>query len=112
MDNLATVPVGLFKYNTLADNFYETFINATKLVPNKYIFYDEGQQSTRFLNKSVDFRNCFSRTYFDGASQGTAPDLWACSFGTGTATSTGCYAGDGNNTTSLSNYASIPAAWK
>jgi hypothetical protein len=75
------------------------------------IFYPAGEQGIRFLNKSVNFSNCFLRTSFNGI-QGTAPDLWNCNFGTGTPIRTGCYSGAGNNVTSLSNYADIPVAWK
>lgn len=74
-------------------------------------FYRPGEETTRFLNQSPDFTSCFERASFSG-TQGTAPDLWNCSFGTGTPITTGCWAGAGNSAASLTNYASIPAGWK
>ena len=109
--SLTTVPTNLFKYNTACTDFNTTFMNCTKLQQNANIFYANGEQSTRFLNKTVDFTQCFYISTFSG-SQGTAPDLWDCSFGTGTPTKSFCWGGAGNSATNLSNYASIPAAWK
>jgi hypothetical protein len=45
-----------------------------------YAFYEDGEQSTRFLGKVVNFTSCFDRTTYAGA-QGTAPDLWNCDYG-------------------------------
>lgn len=73
-------------------------------------FYQAGEEATRFLNQSVDFTECFDRNSFTGV-QGTAPDLWNCTYGTGTPTTTDCWDGAGNSATSLTNYASIPGAW-
>jgi len=110
--NLETIPNGLFKYNTTVSTiaFDSTFDGCNKLQINPWTFYLDGEQSTRFLNQSPNFTNCFNRTTFTGV-QGTAPDLWNCDFGTGTPTKTDCFNGDGNNTTSISNYASIPVEW-
>lgn len=107
---LATVPENLFKYNVSALSFWSAFYNCNKLQQVSTMFYAAGEQSTRFLNQSVDFSNCFNRSSFTG-TQGDAPDLWNCDFGTGTPVKTDCWEGAGNSTTSLSNYASIPAAW-
>jgi hypothetical protein len=62
------------------------------------------------LNKTISLNSCFARSSFSG-TQGEAPKLWDCDFGTGTVTKTDCFDGAGNSTTSLSNYADIPAAW-
>jgi hypothetical protein len=107
---LTTVPSLLFKYNTEATTFLSTFSGCKKLQLNDTIFYSIGDSGTRFLNQSVDFNQCFYRSTFTG-TQGTAPDLWNCNFGTGTPTKTSCFAGAGNSLTSLDNYASIPSAW-
>jgi len=109
---LATVPADLFRYNTsvITDGFAYTFYGCNKLQQNANIFYANGEQSTRFLNQSVSFTYCFRRTSFTG-TQGVAPDLWTCSFGTGSPTKSSCWSGSGNSTTSLSNYNSIPTAW-
>jgi len=109
--NLTSVPSDLFRYNTLAIHFGNCFNNCVKLQLNANIFYGDGEQSTRFLNKSVNFTNCFNRTSFSG-TQGIAPDLWNCDFGSGTPTRTLCYGGAGNSLTSLSNYNDIPTNWK
>jgi hypothetical protein len=109
---LTSLPVDLFRYNTAVSSygFRYTFYGCTKLQLRADIFYAAGEQSTRFLNKSISFPNCFDRSSFSG-TQGTAPDLWNCDFGTGTVTKTDCFNGAGNSATSLSNYADIPAAW-
>jgi len=108
---LATLPVYLFRYNTAATNFFYAIASCPKLRLNSDIFYAAGEQGTRFLNKSINFYGCFDRSSFTGI-QGIAPDLWNCSFGTGTPTKTLCFGGAGNSLTSLSNYASIPVAWR
>jgi hypothetical protein len=108
---LATVSTDLFRYNALCLSFNATFINCPKLQQHATIFYGAGEQATRFLNQSVAFGDCFNRTTFTG-TQGVAPDLWNCDFGTGTPSKGSCWAGAGNSLTSLSNYADIPVAWK
>jgi hypothetical protein len=109
---LTSIPTSLFLYNTLATNFSYCFYGCPKLQLSTDIFYAPGSgEATRFLNQSVNFSDCFYRTTFTGA-QGTAPDLWACSFGTGTPVTTACFGGAGNSLTSLTNYASIPGTWE
>ena len=108
---LATVSTDLFRFNTLCLSFNSTFINCPKMQQHATIFYGAGEQATRFLNQSVNFGDCFNRTTFTG-TQGVAPDLWNCNFGTGTPAKSSCWAGAGNSLTSLSNYVDIPAAWK
>ena len=107
---LASVPGDLFLYNTACTSWAHCFDACPKLQVLANIFYEDGSQSTRFLNQSIDFTNCFNRTSFTG-SQGTAPDLWNCTWGTGTPTSTNCFGGAGNSATSLTNYSSIPTGW-
>jgi hypothetical protein len=107
---LTTIPTELFKYNVQANDFIWTFYGCDKLCLNASIFYAPGEENTRFLNKSVKFTECFTRTSFTGV-QGEAPAIWNCNFGTGTVTATSCYSGAGNSTTSLSNYSSIPSEW-
>lgn len=111
---LTSVPAGLFKYNIAAQttiSFYGVFNSCVKLQVPANIFYEAADKATVFLNKNVDFYRAFYRTSFTG-TQGTAPDLWACSYGTGSVNGSQCYRGAGNSTTSLSNYASIPFTWK
>ena len=109
--NLATLPVGLFRFNTGITTFNQCFITCPKIQLNTQIFCLSGETTTRFLNQSPNFNSCFNRASFTG-TQGTAPDLWNYSYGTGTPTTTNCFAGAGNSLTSLTNYASIPTAWK
>lgn len=109
--SLTTAPADLFRLNTLCLNFSGTFQGCSKLQVNSDLFYQAGESATRFLNKSVSFSSCFYRTSFSGTI-GTAPDLWNCDFGTGTPVTTLCYGGSGNSLSSLSNYASIPGAWR
>jgi len=103
----------LFKYNTAATgngSFDETFNNCVKLQLHTQIFCLTGEESTRFLNLSPDFEDCFELdTAFTG-TQGTAPELWNFTYGTGTPVTTDCF--NGQSLTSITNYASVPTAWK
>ena len=110
--SLATVPANLFRYNIAVSSqgFYSTFYDCNKLQLHATIFYALGEEDTRFHDKSVDFSYCFYRASFTG-TQGIAPDVWDCDFGTGTPTPTQCFIGAGNSLTSLTNYNSIPVAW-
>ena len=108
--SLTTIPTDLFRYNTTVGDFNNTFVDCYKLQLNRNIFYADGEQTTRFLNKSVNFSNCFNRTSFTGV-QGEAPDLWNCNFGTGTPSKIDAFEGAGNSLTSISNYGDIPVDW-
>ena len=83
-DSLTTVPEGLFRYNTLCNNFTGAFWYCTKLQLNRKIFYEDGEQMTRFLNQGqISFDQCFAlfaTPAFQGV-QGEAPDLWNCDCG-------------------------------
>jgi hypothetical protein len=107
---LSDSPAGLLRNNTANLNFLETFSGCTSLKLNRNIFYSDGEEATRFLNKSVNFTSCFSRTSYLGIL-GEAPELWNCSFGTGTPTKTNCFTGSGISITSVSNYCFIPLSW-
>ena len=107
---LTLIPDGLLKYCTSCITFNTMFGACTKAKLSALIFWDAGGRDTRFLNQSVDFSSCFSRSSWTGSTQGTAPDIWNCNFGTGTPTRSNCFAGAGNSATSLSNYAEIQAA--
>jgi len=100
----------LCRENVLCTDFSYMMYGCTAMQQRSDTFYRSGEESTRFLNQSPNFTSCFERDSFTG-TQGTAPDLWNCSFGTGTPTTTGCWAGAGNSVASLTNYASIPVAW-
>ena len=108
---LTSLPTDLLRYNTIAWNFDSTFLDCRKLQLNDNIFWGAGERDTRFHDQSINFSQCFYRNFFTG-TQGTAPDLWNCDFGIGTPTKTSCFAGSGNTTLSLTNYADIPVAWK
>lgn len=103
---LATLPADLFTYNALANSFDICFYGSPKLQLRDDIFGSD--YANRFNGKTVLFTNTFKQTTFTGV-QGTAPRLW--NFAGLTATKTGCFGGSGNNATSLSNYAEIPAEW-
>lgn len=106
-----SIPDGLFRYNinAVTDAFYGTFQGCNSLELSPYIFFAEGEESTRFLNQSPGFTNCFYRTGAYTVTQGTAPALWDCDYGTGTPVTTDCF--QGHSTDSVSNWADIPAAW-
>ena len=104
--SLTTLPATLFQYNTLVTNFDSTFQNCTKLKIIPEIFGATPNFGTRVMS----FNKCFNRATFTG-TQGTAPALWSATMNASSNT-TGCFGGVGNSATSLTNYASIPAAWK
>jgi hypothetical protein len=89
-------------------SFYQTFYNCRKLTLNDQIFGPD-LTTTRFLNQSVNFQECFRLNSSFTGTQGTAPELWTAAYGTGTPTTTDCF--QGQSTSSLTNYASIPVAW-
>lgn len=109
--SLVDIPENLFRYNINCTSFDSVFFNCSKLKLKATIFYAEGEQASRFLNKSVIFANCFNRTSYTGIESGIAPDIWNCNYGTGTATKTNCFAGVGNSKTSISNYCFIATGW-
>ena len=103
-----SIPADLFRYNTQCTSFNSTFYLCPKLQQNANIFYADGEQATRFLNQSVGFTNCFHVASYTG-DQGVAPDLWNCTFGTGTPIKTDCW--QGHSVSTVSNFADIPADW-
>lgn len=105
---LTSVPALLFKYNTFCNSFLSVFENCNKLQLRADLFFDTGEETTRFLNKTVDFTNAMKIGTFTG-TQGTAPALWSCDFGTGAATKTDCF--DGHSSSSITNNGDIPAEW-
>jgi hypothetical protein len=80
--SLATLPSGLFYYNTAVTTggFNGIFYGCAKLTLPADLFFNSGDEATRFLNLQPDFTNCFSRATFAG-TQGTAPDFWLCDYG-------------------------------
>jgi hypothetical protein len=110
--HLTTVPAQLFKYAIYSRNFNSAFSGCNKLTVNKNIFYDDGEEATRFLNLNANFSGCFYKDSWTGSTQGTAPNLWTCNFGSATPQTTVCFGGSGNSITDLSNYADIPSGWK
>ena len=109
---LETLPDLLFKDLTKVTNYRYLFYGDTKLIIPANLFCDEAtEMTTRFASvASVDFTGTFFRSTWDGTTAGTAPQLWNYTMPDNVVSAT-CYAGLGNNATSLTNYASIPAAW-
>ena len=104
---LASIGADLFRYNVSAVDFLQTFYNDPKIQFRSDMFYAAGEQTTRFLNKSPDFSSAFYRDTFTGV-QGTMPDLWNCSYGSGAPVLSNTMGGSGNSATSLTNYGDIP----
>jgi len=99
----------LFKYNTTAPSFINTFQNCSKLVMSPWLFYDESgavTKTTRFSGQTVSFTNFFRVSASTAASAGTAPDLWNAH---GTLTGTNAFTG--HNDSSLTNWDGIPEGW-
>ncbi len=105
---LENIPQNLFRYNINCVSFQSVLRNCNKLQLRTDIFFPPEEAATRFLNQSVDFTNAMRIGTFTG-TQGTAPALWDCSYGTGTPTTTTCFTGQ--TSASVTNYASIPTAW-
>lgn len=106
--SLTTMMDKLFWLNTKIADASNCFDECNSLNLRYDIF--GSNYKDRFKNQKVNFTDCFKRTKFTGI-QGTAPELWRFDMLT-TSTKTGCFGGAGNNATSLTNYADIPAAWK
>lgn len=107
---LESVGPDLFRYNTNCLEFTTSLEYCHKLQLRSDMFFRPGEEGTRFLNQNVKLDGVFLDNTHTGL-QGTAPALWTCDFGTGTPVTTGCFSGDGNNATSISNYNDIPLAW-
>ena len=109
---LEYLPDLFFQYQTNVTNWRYLAYGNTKFKLNANLFCNEAtDMATRFAGlSSLDFTGAFSRISYTGTEQGTAPQLWNYTY-TDTPTTTGCYSGAGNSTTSLTNYASIPTAW-
>ena len=108
---LTYVPEGLFAKDTTAVNCSATFRYCTKLQLNPNIFCNEAtEKATRFAGKTMTFTNCFNlgTSTFTG-TQGTAPALWDYTMNSASVKTT-CFTGQ--TATSLTNFASIPSAWK
>lgn len=107
---LTTVPSELFRLTTSSLNYSTVFYGCLKLQMVADLFYRSGEESTRFLNQSPQFSGFMYRTSFTG-SQGSAPNLWTCSLGTGSWPATFSiipFGGAGNSATSISNYSDLP----
>jgi len=106
--SLTSIPTNLFRYNTSVSSFQSIFGSCTKLQLNPLTFYAVGEETTRFSGVTINFTSCFDRNLFTGV-QGTAPDLWDCTFGG--VTSSNAFGGFANGLSSISNYNDIPVAW-
>lgn len=112
--NLAEIPDNIFKYNINVTDFSHCFYQCDKLKINPNIFGVD--YKNRFIKQaSLNFSNAFERNKFTGVI-GTAPALWSFTFKNAnnqviTPTTTGCFSGNGNNASSISNYSAIPSKW-
>ena len=110
-NKLTSAPSLLFKDCSVATNFTQCFASCAKMTIPSDLFCASSAKTTRFASVTPNFDGCFNRSSWTGSVAGTAPDLWNYTFG-GTPTTTNCYGGTGNSATSLTNYSSIPSAWK
>ena len=97
--SLRVIPANLFYYNALVTNYSATFQACKNIVLPGSIF----NQSN--LSIVASFANFMSATSTSFSNTGTIQDIW--NYATG-ATSTDAFL----NQTALTNYASIPNAWK
>ncbi len=95
-DALTTIPEGLFAKNAEATNFNSCFYGCTYMMFNPNIFVDptaaEQDKLNRFIDKDMDFRNCFYQVNLHNNS-GTAPALWKYEKGSGQWKTTNCFKG-------------------
>jgi hypothetical protein len=105
--SLTTIPPDLFRYNINCTTFEESFFHCRNLTMVSDIFGPD--LSTRFLDKSINFRNFFFLNSWLGV-QGTAPEIWNANYGSGTPTTIDCF--QGHSVSSLSNNNSIPSGWR
>ena len=93
---LRTIPEGLFAKNAEAINFNSCFYGCTYMMFNPNIFVDptaaEQDKLNRFIDKDMDFRNCFYQVNLHNNS-GTAPALWKYEKGSGQWKTTNCFKG-------------------
>ena len=93
---LQTIPEGLFAKNAEAINFNSCFYGCTYMMFNPNIFVDpaaaEQDKLNRFIDKDMDFRNCFYQVNLHNNS-GTAPALWSYAKGSGNWTTANCFKG-------------------
>ena len=93
---LTTIPEGLFAKNAEATNFNSCFYGCTYMMFNPNIFVDptaaEQDKLNRFIDKDMDFRNCFYQVNLHNNS-GTAPALWKYEKGSGQWKTTNCFKG-------------------
>ena len=91
---LRTIPEGLFAKNAEAINFNSCFYGCTYMMFNPNIFVDpaatEQDKLNRFIDKNMDFRNCFYQVNLHNNS-GTAPALWSYEKGSGNWTTANCF---------------------
>jgi len=106
--NLASVPSELFRYNSVATGFRDTFRNCDKLVMPSDLFWDGVvvTKENRFDGQTVDFTRFFDIWSWSGASAGTAPELWNAA---GTLTGTDAFSD--HSLSSLTNWESVPEGW-
>ena len=102
------VPVDFLRYCLNINNFTSMFSGCSRLELQVDIF-GPNAAATRFLNKSPIFTSMFNAMGTNpSVADGTAPDMWNFSYGTGTPTTTNAFTGNAN---SLTNWAVIPIAW-
>ena len=93
---LKAIPEGFFAKNTEATNFNSCFYGCTYMMFNPNIFVDpaaaEQDKLNRFIDKDMDFRNCFYQVNLHNNS-GTAPALWSYAKGSGNWTTANCFKG-------------------
>ena len=93
---LQTIPEGLFAKNAEAINFNSCFYGCTYMMFNPNIFVNpaaaEQDKLNRFIDKDMDFRNCFYQVNLHNNS-GTAPALWSYAKGSGNWTTANCFKG-------------------
>jgi len=107
--SLETLPADLFRYNTRTDNHFKLFYNCPKLQLRADIFGTDYSNRFTYGATGMDFRYTFQLTGGFTGTQGTAPDLWNFTYTDTSVSKTDCF--DGHSTSSVDNYASIPAEW-
>jgi len=104
---VGSMPVDFLRYVTAVTNF-SFFMNGCRRVTQSEDIFGLNPEN-RFLNQSVNFTDAFSNLgNLPGIPQGTAPAMWTYNYGTGVPIRIRAF---NQNSASLTNWASIPAAW-
>ena len=102
------IPSCFFANLTNVSFWNYAFTNVSSIRIPYDLWYSDGEQSTRFLNKSSNFFHCFDGCGTD-YTDNVIPDVWTCGFGTATPSHDNWI--DGHSASTATNYNFVPISW-